>query len=198
MLCFWCCFDWQCFGCNWDWQEWKWKVNNTQQGIHTQIHTSMLLMQTVMLKLVIVCLRLLFFGDTFFDGNCLVRILMTMLYFTLPVQVKRNLLNVSYHIAQYTSIISDLRSEIQRLKKKIADQASRQLNPDRTDIRHVQGNIRNHIYHWCHLEFTLNSQLLFYFIFDYMIFLIDSILFCLIIFWLILVFSVVIDYFLFN
>ncbi len=67
--------------------------------------------------------------------------LITLCAVILPGQVKRNLLNVSYHIAQYTSIISDLRSEIQRLKKKIADQASRQLNPDRTDIRHVQGNI---------------------------------------------------------
>lgn len=54
-------------------------------------------------------------------------------------QVKKNLINVSYHIAQYTNIISDLRCEIQRLKKKIADQASRQLSSDRADIRHVQG-----------------------------------------------------------
>ncbi|KAI4897202.1 hypothetical protein NFI96_014909, partial [Prochilodus magdalenae] len=57
---------------------------------------------------------------------------------SIRTRVKRNLLNVSYHIAQYTSIISDLRSEIQRLKKKIAEQASRQNNPERTDIRHVQ------------------------------------------------------------
>lgn len=48
-------------------------------------------------------------------------------------------MNVSYHIAQYTNIISDLRCEIQRLKKKIADQSSRQLNSERADIRHVQG-----------------------------------------------------------
>lgn len=57
------------------------------------------------------------------------------------LQVKRNLIHVSYHIAQYTNIISDLRCEIQRLKKKIADQASRQLNSDRADIRHVQGKV---------------------------------------------------------
>ncbi len=57
------------------------------------------------------------------------------------LQVKKNLINVSYHIAQYTNIISDLRCEIQRLKKKIADQASRQLNSDRTDIRHIQGKV---------------------------------------------------------
>lgn len=48
-------------------------------------------------------------------------------------------MNVSYHIAQYTNIISDLRCEIQRLKKKMADQSSRQLNSERADIRHVQG-----------------------------------------------------------
>lgn len=56
-------------------------------------------------------------------------------------QVKKNLINVSYHIAQYTNIISDLRCEIQRLKKKIADQASRQAGSDRADIRHVQGKV---------------------------------------------------------
>lgn len=56
-------------------------------------------------------------------------------------QVKKNLVNVSYHIAQYTNIISDLRCEIQRLKKKIADQSSRQLSSERADIRHVQGEV---------------------------------------------------------
>lgn len=55
-------------------------------------------------------------------------------------QVKKNLINVSYHIAQYTNIISDLRCEIQRLKKKIAEQAACQpVNSERADIRHVQG-----------------------------------------------------------
>lgn len=53
--------------------------------------------------------------------------------------MKKNLVNVSYHIAQYTNIISDLRCEVQRLKKKIADQSSRQLTSERADIRHVQG-----------------------------------------------------------
>lgn len=54
--------------------------------------------------------------------------------------MKKNLINVSYHIAQYTNIISDLRCEIQRLKKKIAEQAGRQpVNSERADIRHVQG-----------------------------------------------------------
>lgn len=59
-----------------------------------------------------------------------------------PPQVKQNLLNVSYHIAQYTSIISDLRGEIQRLKCKIDEQGGRgpaQGRLERGDIRHIQG-----------------------------------------------------------
>nr|XP_046232174.1 kinesin-like protein KIF19 isoform X2 [Scatophagus argus] len=63
---------------------------------------------------------------------------------SIRTRVKKNLMNVSYHIAQYTNIISDLRCEIQRLKKKIADQASRQLNSDRADIRHVQAEVQAH------------------------------------------------------
>ncbi|XP_047464308.1 kinesin-like protein KIF19 isoform X2 [Mugil cephalus] len=63
---------------------------------------------------------------------------------SIRTRVKKNLINVSYHIAQYTNIISDLRSEIQRLKKKIADQASRQLNSDRADIRNVQAEVQAH------------------------------------------------------
>ncbi|XP_013764476.1 kinesin-like protein KIF19 isoform X2 [Pundamilia nyererei] len=57
---------------------------------------------------------------------------------SIRTRVKKNMINVSYHIAQYTNIISDLRCEIERLKKKIAEQASRQLNSDRADIRNVQ------------------------------------------------------------
>ncbi|KAM4623272.1 kinesin-like protein KIF19 [Polymixia lowei] len=63
---------------------------------------------------------------------------------SIRTRVKKNLINVSYHIAQYTSIISDLRSEIQRLKKKIADQAGRQVNSDRADIRNVQAEVQAH------------------------------------------------------
>ncbi|XP_026560143.1 kinesin-like protein KIF19 [Pseudonaja textilis] len=40
----------------------------------------------------------------------------------IKTRVKRNLLNVSYHIAQYTSIISNLRSEIECLKAKVENQ----------------------------------------------------------------------------
>ncbi|XP_048080448.2 kinesin-like protein KIF19 [Ursus arctos] len=40
----------------------------------------------------------------------------------IKTRVKRNLLNVSYRIAQYTDVISDLRREIQRLKSKIETQ----------------------------------------------------------------------------
>ncbi|XP_061471695.1 kinesin-like protein KIF19 isoform X2 [Rhineura floridana] len=53
--------------------------------------------------------------------------------------VKRNLLNVSYHIAQYTSIIADLRSEIQRLQRKIEQQEPR---PTRPDIRSIQAEVQ--------------------------------------------------------
>ncbi|XP_054833025.1 kinesin-like protein KIF19 isoform X3 [Eublepharis macularius] len=55
--------------------------------------------------------------------------------------VKRNLLNVSYHIAQYTSIIADLRSEIQRLQRKIEQQEPRPLRPD---IRSIQAEVQLH------------------------------------------------------
>ena len=59
-----------------------------------------------------------------------------------PPQVKQNLLRVSYHIAQYTSIIADLRGEVQRLKRKVEERGGR--SPDRaqlgrSDIRHIQG-----------------------------------------------------------
>lgn len=58
------------------------------------------------------------------------------------LQVKQNLLSVSYHIAQYTSIIADLRGEIQRLKCKIDEQGGRgqaRERLERGDIRHIQG-----------------------------------------------------------
>ncbi|XP_038591524.1 kinesin-like protein KIF19 [Micropterus salmoides] len=71
---------------------------------------------------------------------------------SIRTRVKKNLINVSYHIAQYTNIISDLRCEIQRLKKKIADQASRQLNSDRADIRHVQAEVQAHSSHQSRAE----------------------------------------------
>ncbi|XP_028264248.1 kinesin-like protein KIF19 [Parambassis ranga] len=63
---------------------------------------------------------------------------------SIRTRVKKNLINVSYHIAQYTNIISDLRCEIQRLKQKIADQAGRQLNAERADIRNVQAEVQAH------------------------------------------------------
>uniref|UniRef100_A0A3Q3AJ80 Kinesin-like protein n=1 Tax=Kryptolebias marmoratus TaxID=37003 RepID=A0A3Q3AJ80_KRYMA len=63
---------------------------------------------------------------------------------SIRTRVKKNLINVSYHIAQYTNIISDLRCEIQRLKKKIPEQASCQLSSDRADIRNVQAEVQAH------------------------------------------------------
>ncbi|KAJ6655924.1 hypothetical protein lerEdw1_004509 [Lerista edwardsae] len=55
------------------------------------------------------------------------------------LKVKRNLLNVSYHIAQYTSIISDLRREIERLKAKIENQEK-----ERRGTSDVQGRAEAH------------------------------------------------------
>uniref|UniRef100_A0A674JRD5 Kinesin-like protein n=1 Tax=Terrapene triunguis TaxID=2587831 RepID=A0A674JRD5_9SAUR len=63
---------------------------------------------------------------------------------SIKTTVKRNLLNVSYHIAQYTSIISDLRSEIQRLKCKIDSQGPRPARGERGDIRHIQAEVQLH------------------------------------------------------
>ncbi|XP_028909060.1 kinesin-like protein KIF19 [Ornithorhynchus anatinus] len=46
----------------------------------------------------------------------------------IKTRVKRNLLNVSYHIAQYTDVISDLRREIEHLKSKIEKQEKEKKN----------------------------------------------------------------------
>ncbi|XP_056662466.1 kinesin-like protein KIF19 isoform X2 [Monodelphis domestica] len=56
----------------------------------------------------------------------------------IKTRVKRNLLNVSYHIAQYTDIISDLRREIEHLKSKIEKQEKEKKNgPDIRDVQEV-------------------------------------------------------------
>ncbi|KAM4632494.1 kinesin-like protein KIF19 [Discoglossus pictus] len=52
----------------------------------------------------------------------------------IKTRVKRNLQNVSYHIAQYTSIIADLRKEIERLEDKVKQQEREKLSS-----RDVQG-----------------------------------------------------------
>nr|XP_012634163.2 kinesin-like protein KIF19 isoform X3 [Microcebus murinus] len=65
----------------------------------------------------------------------------------IKTRVKQNLLSVSYHIAQYTSIIADLRGEIQRLKCKIEEQAGRGQARGRLargDIRHIQAEVQMH------------------------------------------------------
>ncbi|XP_067407576.1 kinesin-like protein KIF19 [Emydura macquarii macquarii] len=54
----------------------------------------------------------------------------------IKTRVKRNLRNVSYHIAQYTSIISDLRREIEGLKAKIESQ-DKEKNASSSDIGDV-------------------------------------------------------------
>ncbi|KAM5134858.1 kinesin-like protein KIF19 [Mantella aurantiaca] len=62
----------------------------------------------------------------------------------IKTRVKRNLLNVSYHIAQYTTIISELRNEIQRLKEKIDEQGLKQIRGERGDIRNIQAEVQLH------------------------------------------------------
>ncbi|XP_015999076.2 kinesin-like protein KIF19 isoform X2 [Rousettus aegyptiacus] len=65
----------------------------------------------------------------------------------IKTRVKQNLLSVSYHIAQYTSIIADLRGEIQRLKCKIDEQGGRgqaRARLERGDIRHIQAEVQQH------------------------------------------------------
>ncbi|XP_075415549.1 kinesin-like protein KIF19 [Tenrec ecaudatus] len=65
----------------------------------------------------------------------------------IKTRVKQNLLSVSYHIAQYTAIIADLRGEVQRLKCKIDAQAGRggaRGRMERGDIRHIQAEVQLH------------------------------------------------------
>ncbi|XP_020858326.1 kinesin-like protein KIF19 [Phascolarctos cinereus] len=82
----------------------------------------------------------------------------------IKTRVKQNLLNVSYHIAQYTSIISDLRSEIQRLKCKIDGQGGRghvRSPCERGDIRQIQAEVQLHSSQFEQLEMgQLRGQLI--------------------------------------
>lgn len=48
-------------------------------------------------------------------------------------------MNVSYHLAQYTSIIAELRSEIDRLRAKIDQQSQEQHKGEKADICDNQG-----------------------------------------------------------
>ncbi|XP_052023728.1 kinesin-like protein KIF19 [Apodemus sylvaticus] len=53
----------------------------------------------------------------------------------IKTRVKRNLLNVSYRIAQYTDVISDLRREIEHLKSKIEKQDKKKSDPSVLDVQ---------------------------------------------------------------
>ncbi|MBZ3881845.1 Eukaryotic translation initiation factor 3 subunit B [Sciurus carolinensis] len=53
----------------------------------------------------------------------------------IKTRVKRNLLNVSYRIAQYTDVISDLRREIEHLKSKIEKQEKKKSEPGIPDVQ---------------------------------------------------------------
>ncbi|XP_030068794.1 kinesin-like protein KIF19 isoform X2 [Microcaecilia unicolor] len=59
----------------------------------------------------------------------------------IKTRVKQNLLNVSYHIAQYTSIIGELRKEIERLKGKV-EQQEKEKKTNRPDIRNIQAEVQ--------------------------------------------------------
>ncbi|XP_058633667.1 kinesin-like protein KIF19 isoform X3 [Onychostoma macrolepis] len=59
-------------------------------------------------------------------------------------KVKRNLMNVSYHLAQYTRIIADLRSEIERLRAKIDQQSQEQQKGEKADIREIQAEVHQY------------------------------------------------------
>ncbi|XP_029410996.1 kinesin-like protein KIF19 [Nannospalax galili] len=64
----------------------------------------------------------------------------------IKTRVKRNLLNVSYRIAQYTDVISDLRREIEHLKSKLEKQEKKMEAgvPDVQGIRHRDITITPH------------------------------------------------------
>lgn len=53
-------------------------------------------------------------------------------------QVRRNVTDVSYHIAQYTNIIQELREEIQRLRHRLHDKSTGSPRPG-VNIQAVQG-----------------------------------------------------------
>ncbi|XP_052438989.1 kinesin-like protein KIF19 [Carassius gibelio] len=59
-------------------------------------------------------------------------------------KVKRNLMNVSYHLAQYTRIIAELRSEIDRLRAKIDQQSQEQQKGEKADIHEIQAEVEQY------------------------------------------------------
>ncbi|XP_075421719.1 kinesin-like protein KIF19 isoform X3 [Ascaphus truei] len=59
----------------------------------------------------------------------------------IKTRVKRNLHNVSYHIAQYSSSIADLRREIERLEEKV-EQQEKEKSTSRPDIRGVPAEVQ--------------------------------------------------------
>ncbi|XP_028935839.1 kinesin-like protein KIF19 isoform X2 [Ornithorhynchus anatinus] len=63
----------------------------------------------------------------------------------IKTRVNQNLLSVSYHMAQYTGLVADLRAEIQRLKGKIDSQNGRgRGRPEPGDIRQIQAEVQMH------------------------------------------------------
>ena len=60
------------------------------------------------------------------------------------IQVRRNVTDVSYHIAQYTNIIQELREEIQRLRHRLHDKSTGSPRPG-VNIQAVQGTICDNV-----------------------------------------------------
>ncbi|XP_067164738.1 kinesin-like protein KIF19 [Apteryx mantelli] len=61
---------------------------------------------------------------------------------SIRTMVRRNLLSVSYRVAQYSSIVADLRREIQHLKSRVDTEPGRPAQGERGDIRYVQAQVQ--------------------------------------------------------
>ncbi|KAM4697773.1 kinesin-like protein KIF19 [Rhinophrynus dorsalis] len=78
----------------------------------------------------------------------------------IKTRVKRNLQNVSYHIAQYTSIITDLRKEIERLEEKVKQQ-EKEKRAERDEIYNGQEGVHLNASSSSHQEMNnLRDQLI--------------------------------------
>ncbi len=62
--------------------------------------------------------------------------------FTFPFQVRKNVLDVQYHVSQYQSIISELKGEIARLKDKMQFDSSSGKNAPSTGNKKIQEELK--------------------------------------------------------
>lgn len=73
-------------------------------------------------------------------------------------QIKQNVMDVSYHIAQYTNIIAELRTEIQRLHRKL-DQRSLTDNRNSSAIQAIQCLLLKYPYTICNILVNFNLRI---------------------------------------